>query len=212
MEKFWIIAVANEYNTINERFYTYDEAVTEARKRALIDTSKIYNVLELKGYAEGELSVSSDYNDKEEIVVIEAGKGDTINVHIKFEDSKGEPLDLKGCAVQFVVLPEPNSPDETAMYNGIKYYTDEVPLKPNQFTSNYTNFIVGSEVTRDIGTFWYQVRIIYNVTQPDDNSNSNDTTDEESTLTDDMKEVIDAPETSEPEETVVYQENKFIVK
>lgn len=163
MEKFWIIGVANQYNTLNERFYTYEEAVAEAEKRASIDPSKIYNVLELKGYAEGELTPEIEYNPANVVLILEFYQGESAKITIRFTDSKGNPLDLSNCSVQFIVLPSPTSEDSDAIFNETKKYVDSsiTPVPSDSFTGNTVNFIVSSEVTKNVGIYWYQVRVIY---------------------------------------------------
>lgn len=180
MEKFWIVAVANTYNSLSERFYTYDDAKKEADRRAQMSPDVNFLVLELKGFARGTKIVDSVFESSDAIEVIELNKGDTTKLTLYFTDDIGNKLDLSNCSIQFVVLPTPESEYENALYNKIKTYvpTDDL-ITDDTFTGNRSDFIISSDVTKNIGMFWYKVLLIYH---------------------------------TDPEESVVYKENNFIVK
>lgn len=180
MEKFWIIAVANELNSLSERFYSYDEARQEADRRSKMSPNLYFLVLELKGYAKGTMTVDTEYVISDSIEILEFNKGDNAKLSVYFTDDVGNKLDLSNCSVQFIILPSETSNDDNAIFNEIKTYvpTDE-EVTELTFTGNKCDFIITSDTTKNIGIFWYKVRLIYH---------------------------------TEPEESVVYKENKFIVK
>lgn len=180
MEKFWIVAVANTYNPLSERFYTYDDAKKEADRRAQMSPDVNFLVLELKGFARGTKIVDSVFESSDAIEVIELNKDDVTKITLYFTDDVGNKLDLSNCSVQFIVLPTPTTDYDNAMLNQIKTFVPtEEQLTPDTFTGNKADFIISSDVTKNTGMFWYKVILIYH---------------------------------TDPEESVVYKENNFIVK
>ena len=88
MTKFWTITVAGMYNTLTERFYTYEQAKNEAIKRAQKAPNLTFLVLELKGYAQGNSVVEVDYEDSLEIthvVVVRDDGAGNITLNLKNE-------------------------------------------------------------------------------------------------------------------------------
>lgn len=162
MEKFWSIFVANMPNNLNERFTDYNDAVKEANRRSELFPDNIFLVMELCGYAKGTQSVTTEYigdiND-----IIRVSSGDPLNISIAFTDNQGNPLDLSGCNVQFIILPKKDSSDEEAMYNETKINVDPTisPYPENGFSNNVALFYVPNTVTQTKGTYYYQLRIFY---------------------------------------------------
>lgn len=94
MTKFWTIVVAGMYNTLTERFYTYEQAKNEAIKRAQKAPNLTFLVLELKGYAQGTSNTEVSYTDDEteDIKVID-DKDNNIIINItedKVTDTLGD--------------------------------------------------------------------------------------------------------------------------
>lgn len=150
MRKFWIVATSGRYNTLTERFYVYEDAVAEAEKRAKAEPRLVFNVLGLCGYAEGQETISSDYNNplKNDIIM---NKGTSAKITISFKDKDGNFIDLTDCKVQFQILPEEFSPGALAIYDET-VDCDE--------TTQQVDFIIDNTVTANPINYYYRVSII----------------------------------------------------
>lgn len=169
MKKFWIIAVNGVAHMMNERFYSYQEALDEAEKRAKLSPNNTFLVLGLKMYVKGKNNVTViwDGEDYEEITV---RKNTTSLITVELTDSDGNPLSLEGLQVQFIILPNKNSPDSEAIFNETKRWVDpEVdPYPENGFQSNAVEYLIDATVIPEVANYWYQVRIMYDA-HPEDN-------------------------------------------
>lgn len=162
MRKFWIIAVNGVAHMMGERFYSYQEAQVEAERRAKLSPNNTFLILALKTYVIGSnnVSVSWDGEDYEEITAIQ---NTTALVSVELTDDDGQPLDLHGLQVQFIILPSKDSPDTDAIFNETKIWVDPSvdPYPENGFKSNVVEYVVDARVIPDVAQYWYQVRIMY---------------------------------------------------
>ena len=169
MRKFWIIAVNGVAHMLNERFYSYPEALDEAENRAKKSPNNTFLVLGLKMYVTGKNNVTVVWNgdDYEEITV---RKNTTSIISVELTDAEGQPLDLNGLQVQFIVLPTKDSPDTDAIFNETKRWVDPSvdPYPANGFKSNVVEYLIDATLLPEVANYWYQVRIMYDEHPEDD--------------------------------------------
>ena len=169
MRKFWIIAVNGVAHMMSERFYSYQEAQAEAEKRAKKSPNNTFLVLGLKTYVSGQNNVTVNW-DGEDYEEISAKVRTTSLVSVELTDQDGQPLDLEGLQVQFIILPTKDSPDIDAIFDETKRWVDpsEDPYPPDGFRSNVVEYVVDASLLPEPAQYWYQVRIMYD-THPEDN-------------------------------------------
>lgn len=169
MKKFWIIAVNGIAHLMGERFYSYSDAKIEAERRAKMSPNNTFLILTLKAYVIGKnnVTVSWDGDDFEEIM---AKQHTTSLVSVELTDDDGDPLDLNGLQVQFIILPTKDSPDSEAIFDETKRWVDPSvdPYPWDGFKANVVEYVVDASLLPDVAEYWYQVRITYDE-HPEDN-------------------------------------------
>lgn len=162
MRKFWIIAVNGVAHMMNERFYSYQEALDEAEKRAKLSPNNTFLVLALQSYVEGatQVTVNWDGEDHKDITVVQ---NTPTLISVDLIDDDGEPLNLEGLHVQFIILPYQNADDSIAIFNETKrWVAPEVdPYPSDGFKSNVVEYLITADYLKNIADYWYEVRIKY---------------------------------------------------
>ena len=162
MRKFWIIAVNGVAHMFSERFYSFTDAKKEAERRAKLSPYNTFMVLALQSYVEGasKVTVSWEGEDHEDITVLQ---NTPALISVELIDDDGEPLDLEGMQVQFIVLPYQDADDSQAIFNETKrWVAPEVdPYPYDGFKSNVVEYLITADYLKNTADYWYEVRITY---------------------------------------------------